>query len=378
MLHGSLEQVQYKLFNEFGELYDCKGGYLLVDGGFVNSIVLIEPEKFRMDRDSVLFSEWLESVRKDVECFFGILKNRWWWFRNGICYHSTQILGDAFKTVCTLNNMILMFDQSSGRFDNGWETVHWEQLDPDADDITDLEDIRELPSIPDLEPLSLEDVNQDQFNKTVTEFTVKMPRPILKEALKKSFVVQWIKQKLQWPKNSHDSQKSRMPLVRATIEMKRALYKAPSTLLTKNNASLNYGLFSKLGYRKDETIAHFIGIERSVTQWTEICLAEPHKRAYGLISSENGVILDCYDSYTSGLCLASAANSPSGCVHYITKAPAVANCRLICPPVKKGSRKNFYLKAGVTVPETSEDNFFIPPNTELLWDYGDSYVNYLN
>jgi len=113
VLNGALEDVEYELYNEFGELYKCKGGYILVDGGFINSIVFIEPEKFRLDRDSVLFSEWLESVRKDVECFFGILKKRWWWFRNGICYHDSNTLEAAFKSVCALNNMILAFDKGS-------------------------------------------------------------------------------------------------------------------------------------------------------------------------------------------------------------------------------------------------------------------------
>jgi hypothetical protein len=100
-MNGELEDVEYDLYNEFGEKYRCKGGYILVDGGFVNAIVFIEPDKFRLTKDSVLFSEWLESVRKDVECFFGILKQRWW-FRNGICYHDTDILSSAFKTVCIL------------------------------------------------------------------------------------------------------------------------------------------------------------------------------------------------------------------------------------------------------------------------------------
>jgi hypothetical protein len=129
-----------------------------------------------------------------------------------------------------------------------------------------------------------------------------------------------------------------------------------------------------LAYKKDEIIAHFIGIERSIDEWTLICTKDPHKRAYGLISSENGVVLDCYDNYQLGLCLASAANSPKGCFNTITKSTAVANCRLVVPVVKKGMRKKFYLKAGIS---TSPNNFYIPCNTEFLWNYGDSYTNYL-
>ena len=141
VLSGALEDIEYNLYNEFGELYKCKGGYILVDGGFVNSIVFIEPDKFRINRDAVLYSEWLKSVRKDVECFFGILKKRWTWFRNGICYHSPATLESAFKTVCALNNMILFFDKGSGQIHEEWETVDWGTLNPDAPDAVDILDI---------------------------------------------------------------------------------------------------------------------------------------------------------------------------------------------------------------------------------------------
>ena len=379
VMNGALEDIEYELYNEFGEKYKCKGGYILVDGGFVNSIVFIEPDKFRVNRDAVLYSEWLESVRKDVECFFGILKKRWWWFRNGICYHDIDILEGAFKTVCALNNMILLFDQSSGKFDTEWETVDWSSLDPDAADLVDMnEPVRPIQPV-ECE-LSATGDTEDDYAPSFTRFTVKTPKPILKQALQKSFLVQWIKQKLQWPKNIEDTQRSNMPMIRATVEMKRALYRSPSTIVTKNGRSLNYGLFSKLAYRSNEIIAHFRGTLRTKDAWMRMCEVEPPRRAYGIISSENGVVLDCYDNYNAGLCLASASNSPVECVYIGTRKAAVANCRLVIPTVKKGQRKIFYLRAGVKDPEDDviSDRFYITPDTELLWDYGDSYVNYLD
>jgi hypothetical protein len=33
---------------------------------------------------TVMWAEWLESIRKDVECVFGILKQRFRWLRNKV------------------------------------------------------------------------------------------------------------------------------------------------------------------------------------------------------------------------------------------------------------------------------------------------------
>ena len=374
-MHGSLENIEYELYNEFGEKYKCKGGYILVDGGFLNHIVFIEPDKFRLNKDSVLFSEWLESVRKDVECFFGILKKRWWWFRNGICYHDTDVLSGAFKTVCTLNNMIMLFDQNSGKFDNGWENVDWEHLNPDADDEVDLQDVAVPSALPahDIDPTN---DTIDSFQEKVTAFKVTMPKSVLKKALSESFVIQWIKNKLQWPKNMENSQRADMPLIRATIEMKRALYKAPSTLITTSGSSLGYGLFSKLGYRKNDFIASFRGIQRSIEEWNALCITEPHRKGYGIESSTHGVVLDCYDHYTAGLCIASASNSPLHCFKVGTKSSVAPNCRLVVPTVSVGSRKKFYLRAGIVDPVESPNTFYILPHTELTWMYGDKFEMY--
>ena len=177
-------------------------------------------------------------------------------------------------------------------------------------------------------------------------------------------------------KNMSGSQRSSMPLERATIEMRRALYKAPSTLITKSGNSLGYGLFSKLGYRKNDLVAYFRGTQRTILEWNEMIINEPHKEAYGIISSKYGVVLDCYDHYMAGLCIAAASNSPVGCWKMGTKQSVQANCHIVVPQVGKGSRKKFYLRAGVHEPKESATNFYIPPNVELTWDYGDIYDNY--
>jgi hypothetical protein len=113
ILNGHLEDVPFVLYNSFGDIVTCKGGYLVVDGGFPDSITLMDPDKKRMSRENVLWSEWVESVRKDVECFFGVLKSRFRFFKNGVVYHDPALIEKAFKTASCLHNMILSFDQKA-------------------------------------------------------------------------------------------------------------------------------------------------------------------------------------------------------------------------------------------------------------------------
>ena len=61
--------------------------------------------------------KWLESVRKDVECTFGILKGRFRCLKLPIFYHSKKNIDNMFFTCCILHNMLL----SNNGFDRRWE-----------------------------------------------------------------------------------------------------------------------------------------------------------------------------------------------------------------------------------------------------------------
>jgi hypothetical protein len=71
----------------------------------------------------------------------------------------------------------------------------------------------------------------------IKEFKRGMSKSTLKDALRTSFVTQWIKQELMWPKNMKGTQRALLPFERATIEMARSLYAKPSTLLVKDPQS---------------------------------------------------------------------------------------------------------------------------------------------
>ena len=64
------------------------------------------------------WSHNVESVRKDIECVFGILKKRFLFFKNPIRSHHPEAINDLFVTCCVLHNILLDYDG----YDN-WEDV---------------------------------------------------------------------------------------------------------------------------------------------------------------------------------------------------------------------------------------------------------------
>lgn len=55
---------------------DYLGVWVMVDNGYLRSPTTIPPLKACSTYDELRWSKWLESLRKDVECTFGILKGR--------------------------------------------------------------------------------------------------------------------------------------------------------------------------------------------------------------------------------------------------------------------------------------------------------------
>ena len=63
------------------------------------------------------WSEWMESMRKDVECTFGILKGRFRILKAGVRCHGIAVADDIWKTCCALHNMLLEVDGITGEWD---------------------------------------------------------------------------------------------------------------------------------------------------------------------------------------------------------------------------------------------------------------------
>ena len=76
-----LNDVTFELYdkNEEGKIINVeyKGAWQVVDNGYINWSAAILPPKNATNHDDIRWSKWVESMRKDVECTFGILKPRW-------------------------------------------------------------------------------------------------------------------------------------------------------------------------------------------------------------------------------------------------------------------------------------------------------------
>ncbi|CAM9724983.1 unnamed protein product, partial [Ectocarpus sp. 4 AP-2014] len=103
-------EQKYKLYAQDGEQFEERGCYLLVDNGYHKWRTLIPPSKYPIDRDDLVFSKRLESARKDVECFFGILKGRFRINKLAIPFHKKEYIDNVFFTCCILHNMLHSFD----------------------------------------------------------------------------------------------------------------------------------------------------------------------------------------------------------------------------------------------------------------------------
>lgn len=96
-----------------------QGGWLLVDNGYLSRSTTVPPIKTTTSRSEIRFSAWLESLRKDVECTFGILKGRWRILKSGIRLHGTSNPDKVFRTCCALHNLLLDVDGLNKEWNNG-------------------------------------------------------------------------------------------------------------------------------------------------------------------------------------------------------------------------------------------------------------------
>ena len=60
-----------------------------------------------MYRNETRWLEWIESIRKDVECNFGILKARWRILKTRVRFYGVKMTDDIWMTCCALHNMSL-------------------------------------------------------------------------------------------------------------------------------------------------------------------------------------------------------------------------------------------------------------------------------
>ena len=286
--------------------------------------------------------------------------------------------------------MILIFDGRASPRDRLWERVDLETLNPDDPDDVDVTDNEEASSefADDYDdallhqPIPPGTLPTQGVPDVPAAFTLGMSKRVLKNYLQTSFRVQWLKGKLQWPKQFRKVNKLAVggSLTRAALEVQQSLRGAPSTLRALDPVTKQYtrtigkGLFHSLSLKRDELVAYYVGTWRSQIEFDRLCLADPVRQRYGIKCTEHSLVLDTWECVRDGLCVASYANSPKGCLDTTTGRKAVANARI----VPNFEQRRICIRVGVNKPlsQRSPDNFWIVAGTEILVAYGASYTCY--
>jgi hypothetical protein len=371
-VEGIYKNVEYILYDKHGIPFRCKGLYLIVDGGYREALVYINPITDDFSYDVIIWNEILESVRKDIECTFGVIKGRFRFLRNGIVYHSASLIENAFITACILHNMLLVYDGLD--LSNWEENVEWENLDPNHEE--DIENINlneeqvenhnniQFP-VPDVELINNQhiDLMQIQDLGHFNDVKVFYTHSLFRKALVDHFHYMYKIARICWPKNlkSWQAQKygtSRTIVERISKELSRSLYANDSTLYSSINPNFPFGqgLFSHLKYKIGDIITAFKGEVINVEEANS--RIENNMGEY-IIYLNNNYYLDCRKHRLKYLCMASLANCPTGANIKGSNLPAQANCKIV---IVNGTNLVKLI--------AKED---IEPHEELLWYYGDQF-----
>jgi DDE superfamily endonuclease len=100
-----------------------RGAWLLVDNGYLAHPTTVPPIKTTNSRAEIRFLAWLESLRKDVECTFGILKGRWRILKTDVRLHGVEAAHKIFSTCCAPHNWLLEEDGLDERWEEVWLAI---------------------------------------------------------------------------------------------------------------------------------------------------------------------------------------------------------------------------------------------------------------
>ena len=111
------EDYEFKLLEKksTGEVIEVtyQGVWFMVDNGYLDWSCTVPPVKQATTYKTIRFSEWLESMRKYVECTFGILKQRFAILRYGVRLSSIKKVDQVWLTCCALHNKLIFLDDGN-------------------------------------------------------------------------------------------------------------------------------------------------------------------------------------------------------------------------------------------------------------------------
>ena len=80
-------------YGAYGNIVDAmyQGPWIMVNNGYLHWLTTVPPFKDAALRMELHWSQWLESMQKDVECTFGIMKGRFRILKTGIHLHGVEV-----------------------------------------------------------------------------------------------------------------------------------------------------------------------------------------------------------------------------------------------------------------------------------------------
>ena len=195
LLHNDFE---FKLFEKRsnGDIVEViyKGLWFMVDNGYLNWSCTVPPVKDATTYETIRFSEWLESMRKDVECTFGILKQRFSVLRNGIRLSSIKHVDQVWLTCCALHNKLLIIDGLHENWNNSLpqnsnESFATTRLNRSMNNITYSNVKSTCPTL------------FDDFTINGKRIVSKMPLSLFRQCLINHFDIRFKMNSIYWPSN---------------------------------------------------------------------------------------------------------------------------------------------------------------------------------
>jgi hypothetical protein len=83
-----------------------EGPWLIVHNGYLKWSMTVPPINIHTNAAEHHWSKWLETLQKDVECTFGILKDQWRILKTGIRQQGMEVTNKIWKTCCALHNEV--------------------------------------------------------------------------------------------------------------------------------------------------------------------------------------------------------------------------------------------------------------------------------
>jgi len=383
---GAMSDVSYLLYDANGVPKLCRGAYLLSDNGYLKEGHFTCPFKQITNRQELLWSEWCESVRKDVECFYRNIKSRWRFFSNGIKYHKAEIIQYAFQTAAILHNMLLAYDGLIIECENGTE-AYWSNLNPDDDEEENNDTIVVTPEDTTMVIRNEEDVmTQPCMSVKAVVNTYQLPAIAhkfmkgqtftkhsfyeLRSALVDHHGHQFGIGDLWWPKSlrgvgiKNKFEGFKTIENRANAELHKYLYHRESNLRCLDSNGQTYtsrvgdGLFSNVDIDEKTIVGYFFG---EIINQSEVKKRQKKGKVGYMIQISSSVTLDCYDNYKKGLCILSYANSPKNCVSILNRSKQLrSNAVLTVHPRNKTAALKSIRK--------------ISAHEEIIYSYHSEYV----